>query len=537
MFPCRSTAAQPPLHHREQTETPAAAGFKTFLAVVVACALAAPGGGQITVSSAAPDVGEDDDWYTTPTEECVAAVPYLRRLNALAGATLAADGAAAVLCAWAILHIYAYRRDQRSLTTRLVLGMLLANLVYAGASVAATRVRHLSGPRCGKVVVSGDRRTDVVARCFPAALVVFGVWTTTMYELMMVLLSTHALRSGTSSVPQRAERALHALCVGAGVAALLGYYLRCRDLELRQAALIAAADYTRTAMSVSRLQAYHELGRAHAGLRGVLWGWALGPAALATLGWVYQRLLYRELLKDWERATARHDDFEEADAMAMLGLDPQSETRSKLLALRKGAYADVVKPLEPYVVVIILFMIPQAIAVSKACQLQTGDTRAKGEKGDSDAALPCDYSCALALAFRTMALALVYLSRSNRSQLLDVAGLFRRAWARLRAAAAGGCGAAVGGRSSAANGGQVRFEPSEIDGMQLVPTDGEGRSHSFGNADHDIVRMGAMASLNLTELDLASADRADANAAAALGHLDSATMDPEGSLVPYHRME
>ena len=351
----------------------AGAGLETLRALVVACALAGcPAAGQPTVSTAAPDVGEDDDWYTAPTEFCDNAVPYLRRLNALAGATLATDGMGAVLCGWAILHIYAYRRDVRSLATRLVLGMLLSNLVFAGACVAATRFRHISGPRCGQFVIGGARRTDVVANCFPAALMAFGVWATTMYELMMVLLSTHALRSRTGSVPQRAERALHTLCIVAGVAALLGYYLRCRDLELQQAGgKIAAVDYHYKAASASQLQAYREIVRASVSLRGVLWGWALGPAALATLGWIYQRLLYRALLKDWARATARNDNFEEADAMVMIGLDPQSETRSKLLQLRKEAYDDVVKPLEPYIVVIILFMIPQAIAVSKECQVQT----------------------------------------------------------------------------------------------------------------------------------------------------------------------
>ena len=483
--------------------------------------------------------------YTTTAEHCDTRLPYLRRVNALAGMTSAADAVGALLCGWAILHIYAYRRDVRSLATRLVLGMLLANLVFAVACVASTRVLHLSGPLCGHFVVGGARHADVVPHCFPDALKVFGVWTTTMYELMMVLLSIHTLRSGSGNVPQRAERALHTLCVVAGFAALLGYYFWCRDLELREAAIIAAVDYKVKALSASQHEELVKLDRAFNSLSGTLWGLALGPAALATLGWIYQRMLYRELLKDWKRAKDRNDDFEETDVMAMIGLDPHSEIRSKLLALKKEAYDDVVKPLKPYVVVIILFMVPQAIAVSKKCQVQTEDTLEQGEYGDGDAALPCQYFCELAFAFRTVALALVYILRSNRhgwarSELLGVVGLFRRAWS--RAAIASGCGAAVGSRVGAANSGHVRFGADEIDGVHLVPADGEGRV-SFGNADDDIVRMGYMASKTLTELDSASADRAEAAAAAAadghatMAHLDSATMGPEGSQVPYQRME
>ena len=46
-----------------------------------------------------------------------------------------------------------------------------------------------------------------------------GVWGTTMYELMMVLVSTHALRTGVGSISSYRERALHLLCVGTRVAA------------------------------------------------------------------------------------------------------------------------------------------------------------------------------------------------------------------------------------------------------------------------------------------------------------------------------
>ena len=57
---------------------------------------------------------------------------------------------------------------------------------------------------------------------------------------------------------------------------------------------------------------------------------------LAFLSWIYQRLLYRELVQRWEDA-ARNRAFEETDALAAIGLGPGSDTRAKLLELRGQA--------------------------------------------------------------------------------------------------------------------------------------------------------------------------------------------------------
>ena len=101
--------------------------------------------------------------------------------------------------------------------------------------------RNTKSARPQSLLVVGPRATDVVATCLPTALMFFGVYCTTAYELMMVLVSTHALRTGSGAIPWTWERALHLDCVGAGAAALLGYYLRCRAIELDDAALVAEA--------------------------------------------------------------------------------------------------------------------------------------------------------------------------------------------------------------------------------------------------------------------------------------------------------
>ena len=56
-----------------------------------------------------------------------------------------------------------------------------------------------------------------------------------------------------------------------------------------------------------------------------------------------------------------------------------------------------------------------------------------------------------------------------------------------------------------------------------------GRSSSFGKADHDIHRMGSMASRTLTELDFCGAEQDS-------GEPANPALDPVGSQIPYLRM-
>ena len=284
------------------------------------------------------------------------------------------------------------------------------------------------------------------------------------------------------------------------MAALLGYYYQCKHLQLGFAAIVAAAGQKRRNVAPAENDQLYQLEQDINGLPGLLWGWALGPTVLAAMCWLYQRRLYRNMLREWDDADAQNRAVAGTHMSAFLGLDPQADTRTKLLELKKEAYVAVVKPLEPYVVVIILFVIPQAISVSSACQAQTEDGYTQGYAGDEDTALPCEVVASLVLAFWAPALTVVYMlgsgDRCTRAELLDAKGLLRRAWAR----AAGSC---CGDRARMAGG--VRFLGNEPDRAALMQTGGEGQPRSFGNADRDIVRMGSMASQNLTELDLAAA--------------------------------
>ena len=473
--------------------------------------------GAVPVPSAARDTDNDDDYYHHAQTLCEQVAPYLRRVNALTIAQSVVGGAGLVLCGVAVLHTTALGKDRRSLAARLVLGVMLSNLMYAATDIVPVNLYQLSGVGCGDQVI-GPRDTDVVAGCLPTAVMFFAVYCTTMYELMMVLVSTHALRTGEGDIPQRRERALHLGCVGTGAAALLGYYLRCRAIELELIALVAAAGPDPAAWTSAQNARADQLSQAGQALPGILWGVALAPVVAAALVWAYQRHLYNELLREWDEAKARHDEFQRNDDLAMLGLDASIAIKARLLQLRKVAYTEVVVPLERYVAVILLFTIPQIVAVTDMCQSQT--EAAFQMIANAEAALPCENVAEFVLAWRAIALGVAYFWASEvRDEAVHIPDLCRRAWNRL--SGTGGPGGA-----------RARFPANELDGVALVPTEGEGRSSAFGNADSDIERMGSMASKTLTGLDLAKAAvEAEAEGGRNIGE------DPANSSIRYEQME
>ena len=186
--------------------------------------LAALVAGQSTPPAPADD---DDDYYKADPVHCAGSRPYLVKVNRLAIAICAVGAVGVALCLLSVLHVIGHNRDKRSLAARLVLGMLIGNLIYAVIDTTPIHLRRLSGDLCADRTI-GPRHRDTTARCLPTAVMFAGVWITTMYELMMVLVSTYALKTGRGSIPLNHERALHLASIGAGVAALLGFHLRCR---------------------------------------------------------------------------------------------------------------------------------------------------------------------------------------------------------------------------------------------------------------------------------------------------------------------
>ena len=109
--------------------------------------------------------------------------------------------------------------------------MLGSNVILAVIDIVPTNLRQISGPRCGFTLIGAAYADDTTVNCLPTAIKFFAVCSTVMYELMMVLVSTHVLKTGVGGILPRREQALHLLCISIGVAAFLGHFFRCRELQ------------------------------------------------------------------------------------------------------------------------------------------------------------------------------------------------------------------------------------------------------------------------------------------------------------------
>ena len=74
--------------------------------------------------------------------------------------------------------------------------------------------------------------------------------------------------------------------------------------------------------------------------------------------------------------------------------------RATLLQERKRGFEETVKPIEPYVLVVMLFAIPLVVASTSSCKAQTR----RAWSAEADPELPCELVCHAVLALRAASL-------------------------------------------------------------------------------------------------------------------------------------
>ena len=483
-----------------------------------------------------PPTDDDDDFYSLNPDACERQRQYLAGLNALAYTKSALGAVGMIACGAALLVIVGSRKD-RTLAGRMLTGVFVSNFhgvfIYATADIVPTNAFHASGPKCWSRVV-GPRYPDTVARCFPAALMFSGVYMSVFYELMMISVSIAALKSGRSAIPKCPETAGHVVCTLAGIVAALVYFVRCRSMQEQMAALVAAyGDENFQGWNSTDVVRFQEVDEEFHHLPNVFWGWALVPEGVALVVWVYQQHLSRALQNEINAAAEKGWLRDSGDLVAVMGLDRGFATRAVLLDQCRTAIRDVVGPLQPFVLVIFAFAIPQVVGVSPECQSETERSFHRSFE-NPDTALPCTFIASMVLSFRAMSLAAVFFwDASHRAALFRFWRLVGKVWSRLN----GGCGT---GPSGSGYGKLVQFRENEIDGIQLVETDGEGRSSSFRRADNDVRLAGPETMAILFELDASQAARELATDTAAVERDDVGSdvgSDPSASRVPYELMQ
>lgn len=109
-------------------------------------------------------------------------------------------------------------------------------------------------------------------------------------------------------------------------------------------------------------------------------------------------------------------------ALAIVGLDRGVDTRARLLELQRGAYQTVALPLEPYAAVFTFFVVPQIITVTPQCIEQSKQSYTDAAP---DSSLPCAIVTQFVLAFRTIALVMVFFASTVHREALvgDLSGL------------------------------------------------------------------------------------------------------------------
>ena len=323
------------------------------------------------------------------------------RINGYEYARVATAAVALLGCLAVLLVIAGHSRREKqaiNVPTRvnfLIGGVFFANAIFSVGQLIPVNLRYTSGPRCGSNVVTAVN-SDVLKSCLPEAFSYLGLYLTLMFEMVVIVVSIMALRVAVRSEPissfnvgLRTEVAAYVVCVLVGVWALLGYYLRCAPLTHALEDSLNPPDH-------QRMMSYeHDHQALISGMVGV----SMFIVTVHMICFLWQRwLIHKVYLLSIAQGV---DADERLGAMMKLGYQ-----------LSGRAFC-----------VVAAYMIPLSIAASESCTIQSTHAQAYPR---SDVT-PCHSVCAVVLAFRPIALVLVYFSYyDNRAELYTPGALLGR---------------------------------------------------------------------------------------------------------------
>lgn len=164
---------------------------------------------------------------------------------------------------------------------------------------------------------------------------------------------------------------------------------------------------------------------------------------LVMAAWVYLRWLLSTLLKSWRAHLVEKEGEWERDLW-----DPQHQVEKtvklRVLTMKREAYEQVARPLEPYVWVFVVFAVPAVFMSTDYCDSHSDakfNTVTNSSNPTVTAAFSnhdvsyglCFPSCELLLAFRSIATVVAYFAwREHRAEVYDIRTLARRLWSRIR---------------------------------------------------------------------------------------------------------
>ena len=413
------------------------------------------------------------DDYAVPST-CAPCPDSLSRINSIVVATVVVGAFSVVLCLMVVVLIVAYSKDKLSLRNRILFNLMIANAVYSSANAIPISLYSTDIGSCGELVMSFS------AIQFGRAWWFGGKYAIVFLEMLILGWSTVALTLGERSLPWRWEFALHATCAVGGLAAFVGFYVSVGRIERHgYNAATQTAEHSNSythlnadddandvnpaaAASTTWTAAHSEYNRV---LQTMLQVW-VGFLCLSIVMWIYLRRLFVRLLASWQ---VRLSEAETAWDRDLWAPHQQGEraTKLRLLTISKDAYEELARPLEPFVVVFILFGIPATVMATDYCaDNSSSDTNAAQQTYSNNAIEygDCNAVCELVLAFRSMTTVAVYfVRREHRTELADVHTMWKRLKER------------VGGwfRPSLRHTSGVRFRGMMLEEVQMITSSDE----------------------------------------------------------------
>ena len=402
-----------------------------------------------------PPPGDDDDvdcsflaheyGYDVACKSCSDSVDTI---NAIVLATAVVGMASATICIAVVVTVVAHGRDRASMRDRIVIGLMLANGVYSSANTIPLNAMRTGVLDCGRLAMSFD-----VIR-FGRAWWFAGKYGLVCFELFIVGASIRALHRGLRAMHPRAEAMLHAACWAVAVLAFAVFYTLCAEINadgynIDTETVAFYGEYDHSSLSDDRdddaaaFVASSKFASARdkydALIQEMLVAWDV-LVGIAIALWFVLRSMHRNVLRALRADMAAVLEAEAQDVWARTRRSDWDDRRRLLLA-QQEAFSEVAKPLEPYLLVFVVFAVPAFVMSTSFCQRHSGAqtqqlTAEAGGFGTSGFTYgACDVSCELVLAFRSICTVFIYLlPRERRTELIKVC----TTWRKLRSRVMGG---------------------------------------------------------------------------------------------------
>jgi hypothetical protein len=362
-------------------------------------------------------------------------------INTVVFATATVGWASAAVCLVIVSTIVAHGHDRVSMRDRIVVGLMMANAVYSTANAIPLNALRTGVIDCGRLAMSFD-----VIR-LGRALWFCGKYGLVGFELLILGASIRAMHRGSKPVSRCTEAAMHAACWTLVAIIFAVFYTLCARINANGYNVGTETEaYTNSYFhananddvdddtpSIAASSTFHSQRDAYDDLvRNMLVAWDIVVGVAVGL-WIVLRVLHLQAIRSLRTEAAAAALAEAADVWADTRRSAWG-VRRRLLEARQEAFNEVAKPLEPYIIVFVLFAVPAVVMSTPFCRDNSGahaygkvEESADGSGYTSLSYGTCFVWCEFALAFRSLATAAVYLiSRKRRAEVVAVGSTWRK---------------------------------------------------------------------------------------------------------------